>query len=123
MPEARDYSPDGKDRDEWDRAWRAMPHRRLPSPPVSGIGSDLWGRFGSPASTTISQDPPQFCACVWRGSECCPVCGAPTSAAERLPATLHPRWECGLSVGLGMWVHRSCFESCPEVGEPAPVPW
>lgn len=46
MPEAKDYSLDGEDRDEWDRSWRAMPHRRLASPPKCGIGADLSGLGG-----------------------------------------------------------------------------
>jgi hypothetical protein len=123
MPGTKDYSLDDENREEWDRIWGAMPHRRLTSAPRVGTSADLVGHLGSPASATISEDPPQFCARVWRPSECCPVCGAPTTGTERLPATLHPRWENGLSLGFGVWVHRACFETCPDAGEPTPVPW
>ena len=123
MSDAKDYSLDGKDREEWDRIWRAMPHRRLTSPPKAGLGGDALGRFGEPVSCTISQDPPLFRDRAWRESERCPICGERTSGKERLPASLHPRWASGLSVGLGVWVHRICFESCPDTGEPAPIPW
>jgi hypothetical protein len=116
-------SPDGGDRAESDRLWRMMPHRRLASPPkaVSRVG--LLDRLGDPVSWSISQDPPQFSDGIWRESERCPICGERTSDQDRLPATLHPRWESGFTVGLGVWVHRACFERCPDKGEPAPIPW
>jgi hypothetical protein len=120
---AKDYSLDGKDREEWDRSWRAMPHRRLSSPPKTGLGGDALGCFGDPVSFTISQDPPQFSDRAGRDLECCPICGERTTGKDRLPASLHPRWASGLSVGLGVWVHRNCFESCPDTGELAPIPW
>jgi hypothetical protein len=119
----KDHSLDGKDREEWDRSWREMPHRRLSSPPKAGLSGDALGRFGDPASWTISQDPPLFCDRAWRESECCPICGERASGKVRLPATLYPSWASGLSVGLGVWVHRTCFESCPDTGESAPIPW
>ena len=123
VTDANDVSLDGKDRDEWDRRWKAMPHRRLGSPPKIVLIDDLLRRFGDPDSFTVSEDPPRFCSRVGRNSECCPICGEPTSNTERLPASLHPRWANGLSVGFGVWVHRACFESCPDTGEPAPIPW
>jgi hypothetical protein len=46
-----------------------------------------------------------------------PVCGDPTSGAERLPVTLHPRWASGLSLVLGVCIHRVCFERGPDDDE------
>ncbi len=102
MSDPKDYSLDGKDREEWDRSWRAMPHRRLSLPPKAGLSGDALDRFGDPASCTISQDRPQFCDRPWRESECCPICGERASGEERLPASLHPRWASGLSIGIGV---------------------
>lgn len=122
MPDAKDYSPDGKDREEWDRGWSSMPHRHL----AKWSKFELWdprGHLGEPISITISQDPPQFADWVKRGSEPCPVCGEPTSATDRLAATLSPRWANGVRFGIGVWIHRICFESLPDVGGPAPIPW
>jgi hypothetical protein len=123
MADEKDYSVDGKDRAEWDRAWRAMPHRRVATLAELGGGGNLIGRFGQPESATLSLDPPRFVERVWRESECCPVCGGSTAAADRLPASLHPQWANGLSVGIGVWVHRTCFESCAVADEPTPIPW
>jgi hypothetical protein len=123
VSDAKDYSLGGEGREEWDRDWRVMPHRRLSSPPKTGLSSNALGRFGNPISFTISQDPPQFCDRVWRESECCPICGERTSGEARLAASLHPGWASGLTVGIGVWVHRTCFESCPDTGENAPIPW
>lgn len=124
MSEAKDHSVDHKGREEWDRSWRAMPHRRLSFPPKVRLRSDpTGGRYGEPVAFTISQDPPEFCDRVWRESERCPICGERTVGEERLTASLHPTWANGLSIGVGVWVHRTCFERCPNAGEPAPIPW
>jgi hypothetical protein len=121
--EAKDYSLDGEDREEWDRRWRAMPNRRLPSPPLIGIPEDMIAQWRIPASVTISQAPPEFYARMYRETECCPVCGASTAGTERLPARLNPHWEELSNLGIGVWVHRTCFERCPDAGEPPGVPW
>ena len=123
VSDAKDYSLDGDDREEWDRSWRAMPHRRLTSPPKAGVGSGLAKQFGEPNAFTISQDPPQFADRPWRESDCCPICGDATTGSERLPATLNLRWADGLMVGCGVWAHGACFDNCPDTGEPTPVPW
>jgi hypothetical protein len=119
----KDYSLDGKDRAEWDRVWAWMPHRRLLTPPKVNVGGSLSSGCGELVSVTISEDPPQFSSKAWRPSETCPVCGATTAGTERLPASLHPTFANGFSYGLGVWVHRSCFECCPDTGAPAPIPW
>ena len=123
MADAKDKIEVGKDREDWDRHWRAMPHRRLSLPPKAGVGVDVLGGFGEPISYTISQDPPEFCDRIGRESERCPICGEQTAREERLPACLHPRWASGLSIGFGVWVHRACFMNCPDTDEPAPIPW
>jgi hypothetical protein len=123
MPDTQNSRAAPDDRGQWDRAWRAMPHRRLKFPLGVGVGRELLAQFGTPVSFTIAQAPAQFADRCWRESEACPVCGGPTTAAERIPASLYPRWASGIGVGIGVWVHRTCFEGCPEAGEPAPVPW
>jgi hypothetical protein len=123
LPE-KDYSLDGKDRAEWDQAWASMPHRRLLPSPKIDVACFFGSAFGEVVvSVTISEDPPQHSDKPWRQSETCPVCGASTAGTRRLPATLHPTFANGFSYGLGVWVHQSCFESSPEAGEPAPIPW
>jgi hypothetical protein len=123
MAELKDYSVDGKDRREWDRAWSAMPVRLMPRPPEFGMCGDFVRAWGQPVSLTISENPQQFHHWAPRDSDRCPVCGTDTRNANRLPATLSPHWGNGLNLGIGVWVHRLCFESCaPEAG-PAPVPW
>lgn len=70
MSEAKNVSPDGKDRDEWNRRWREMPHRRLPSPPEISIGA-ITGEEVWPAARTALPD-------AWRHDV-----GTPDSAAGR----------------------------------------
>jgi hypothetical protein len=54
----------------------------------------------------------------------CPICGLSDFApGERLSALLNPLFDNGFSYVEGVWVHRACFESCPETIEPDPVPW
>jgi hypothetical protein len=100
-----------------------MSLRRLSLPPSDLVVGDLILRFGPTVAITVSQDPPQFAHKVWRESENCPVCGIHTAAAERLPASIHLKWANGLAVGIGVWVHRTCFESCAVADGDAPVPW
>lgn len=123
MSNAKENVTEEIDREEWDRAWNSMPLRRLQSPTKLKIGDELLRGLGDPVSVMISEDPPQFSHKAWRESEACPVCGDTTSGSDRIPATLHPRWESGMRIGIGVWVHRACFERCPDADEPTPVPW
>jgi hypothetical protein len=123
-PDEMDYSLGGEGREEWDRTWGAMPHRRLSSPPK--IDLETLDRLGNPISFTISLDPTRFHHFrdrVGRASEYCPICGERTFGEDRLAASLNPRWESGLTVTIGVWVHGICFENCPDAGERAPIPW
>lgn len=119
----KDYSLGGKDRAEWERAWASMPHRRPLTPSMIHVPAACGAGCGELASATISEDPPQFSAKMWRQSDLCPVCGMTTVGSQRLPGTLHPTFSNGYDFLLGVWVHRACFESCPLVDEPAPIPW
>jgi len=110
-------------REGWDRAWRGGPQRGLPGPPEVGVDGDLLRRFGEPTSVTVSEDPPEFADRVWRASERCPVCGRTTAGSARVAASLNLTGARGRCVGVGVWVHRACFEACPVVEGPAPVPW
>jgi len=107
----------------WDRAWRATPHHRLLSPPCIDVREGLPEAFGEVLAVTISLVPPQYCGYVAPQSKTCAVCGRKTSRLARLPAALNVTFESGFHYGLSAWVHRRCFESCPEAGEPPPIPW
>lgn len=111
-----------EDRAAWDK-WSAMPHRRLLAPPKVDVVGNLGAEIGEPVMVTISQNPPQYSDRPWRKSEVCPVCGETTAGMSRLPACLHPKFECGFSYGLGVWVHQTCFDHCPDAAEPTPIPW
>jgi hypothetical protein len=100
-----------------------MPLRRLLTAPKIEILGKLGFGWNEAIAITISEDPPEFSDKNWRSSEYCPVCGASTVGAEQVPATLHLTFDNGSGLGLGVWVHRRCFEICPEAGRPTPVPW
>jgi hypothetical protein len=114
------------DRTAWDRAWRAAPHRRLPKPPAIDVSEGLAGRFGEVVAVTVSLVPPEhrllFDQRAAPQSEACAVCGEGTSEPTRLSSMLNVTFESGFHYGLGAWVHRLCFEGCPEAGEPSPIP-
>src|SRR5262245_60591184 len=111
---------DEEERNAWNRAWRAMPHHRLPSPPSIDVGTGLTGRFGEVVAVTISLVPPEYTRLFNERaapeSETCAVCGQETSGPTRLPAMVNARFASGFRHGSGAWVHRRCFETCPEVG-------
>jgi hypothetical protein len=118
---------DDEERIAWDHAWRVMPHHRLLSPPSIDVRAGLAEHFGDVVAVTISLVPPEY---GWLfnqraapESETCAVCGQETSEPTRLSAMVNARFESGFRCGLGAWVHRSCFETCPEVGEPPPIPY
>ena len=121
MLNAKDYTPDGKDRDEWNRLWRARTQRLLPY----GCQLNL-GRQGSSqglTAVTIAENPPEFAELVFRDSDICPICGESTADCARVAASLDLTFEAGLNFGMGVWAHRECFEACSDTGEPARVPW
>lgn len=118
MREQRDWSDD---REEWDRIWGTVTQHRLPPGIQLDLGDDQ--AFGRVGSVAISEDPPQFSDRVWRETAVCPVCGCSTVGMQRVAATVHLAFDSGFQLGKGVWVHRSCFESCPDTGQPAPIPW
>jgi len=115
--------PEHDDRTAWDEAWASMPHRRLLAPPQVDVSSSFGRAFGELVSVTISEDPPEYSDKPWRKSETCPVCGATTAGTNRLAASLHPTFANDFSYSMGVWVHQSCFEKCPDAETPTPIPW
>ncbi|HZS07960.1 MAG TPA: hypothetical protein VFD58_24210 [Blastocatellia bacterium] len=114
---------DFEDRREWNRAWGNQSHRHLNTPLKIDLTNDL-SRAGSVISATISEDPPEFSDRAFRQSDECPVCGRTTVGMSRRAASVHPEFENGLrNISFGVWVHNDCFESCPDTGRPAPIPW
>jgi hypothetical protein len=118
---------DDEERIAWDRAWRAMPHHRLLSPPTIDDSEGLAELFGDVVAATISLVPPEYSPLfdqrVAPRSHMCAVCGEQTSESTRLSAMLNVTFVSGIHLGLGSWVHRSCIGNCPEAGEPPPIPW
>ena len=110
------------DRVEWDRAWSSQSHRRLETLLNIDVTSGL--PVGKVVSVNISEDPPEFSDRGFRQSDECPVCGRMTVGMPRRAASVHPKFESSLiNISIGVWVHDKCFESCPDTGEPAPIPW
>ncbi|WP_422931759.1 hypothetical protein [Singulisphaera sp. PoT] len=123
MADAVHETKDEDDREDWDRSWSAMPHRRLLSAPRIKLSADPLRGGGTLVSCTISLDPPQYSDRGYRESDRCPICGEGTKAGDRLPASLRPVWTTIANIGIGVWVHPACFEACPEIEGPAPIPW
>jgi hypothetical protein len=128
MADGKDCILGGDEREEWDRIWGTRTQRSLPGECKLDFGAD-W-RSLKVRSATIADNPPEFAARVWRASENCPVCGETTTGCVRVAASLEVTFE-ELGVGLargfgyfvGVWVHQSCFDCCPDTGRPASIPW
>jgi hypothetical protein len=109
------------DREEWDRLWSGRTQRQL-RPPFS-LGVRLDPTFGDLASVTISQAPAEVLKRLWFETPLCPICGGSTIDAPRLVAQINLTFESGIRYGQCVWAHIACFESCPDTGMPAPIPW
>jgi hypothetical protein len=121
------YELDGEDRVEWDAAWSRQSHRKLELPlKVERVRSiDVFqAGFGKMVSATISEDPVEFSDLVVRKIDSCPICGLGTMPMERVAACIHPEFQNGIrNITIGVWVHKGCFQRCPVIEGPAPVPW
>jgi hypothetical protein len=130
MAEAKDYSLDGKDRQEWDRLWGEKTLRLLPGKCMLPLRDHEFGSLKVKA-VALSDDPVEFAASVWRNSELCPVCGESTAGCLRVAAHLTVEYsrptdwpfKTEPSYWLGVWVHELCFERCQETARPAGIPW
>ena len=111
-------SIDSDDRNAWDQAWASMLHRRLLVSPKTDVGA-----FGELVDVTISGVPPEHADKVQPATEICPVCGKIADESARVLASLYPRFSNDFSYGIGVWVHKSCFEQCPVIDDPTPIPW
>jgi len=121
MSDEKDYTLDGKDRAEWDRLWSAKTQRRLPGPCMLDLPREC--KSEALKQVTIFDDPPEAAGLVFRSSDTCPICGAPTAGCDRVAASLDLTFASGLTFGMGVWAHRLCFERCADTGIPAPIPW
>jgi hypothetical protein len=117
---AAEDTPDDH-RAEWDGLWTGRTQRQLRPPYNLGVALD--SQFGALTSVTISEAPAEVIDRLWFETQLCPVCGKSTAGVPRLAASLNLTFDCGISYGQTVWAHVACFESCPDTGLPAPIPW
>ncbi len=118
---------DSDDRSKWDAAWSIQSHREIESPfrlrEILSL-SQFESEYGQVISAKISEDPAEFSAQCFRKTINCPICGLETIAVERIAASVHPEFQNGMNhISFGVWVHKSCFQACPVLYGPAPIPW
>jgi hypothetical protein len=109
------------DREAWDRLFQGRTERRLAPPYKLGVRLDP--EFGNLISVTISQMPDETTRKLWFETELCPICGGSTAGAARIAASLTLRFDSGMEYGQCVWAHPACFESCPDTGVEARIPW
>jgi hypothetical protein len=114
-------APSDDDREAWDRSWSDQTQCQLRPPYNLGVTLDL--RFGSLTSVTISRAPAAVIDRLWFETPLCPVCGGSTVGVPRLAALLNLAFDCGIAYGQSVWAHVDCFESCPDTGVSARIPW
>jgi hypothetical protein len=121
---------DDDDRREWDRAWSSMPHRRIKSwnqDVIRIVIGQEWP-IEQLVALTISADPVDFADKQLRTTTICPICGTVADSTGRLAASIHPVFDFGglgqkSPVMFGVWAHPQCFEDCPIIEQPTPIPW
>lgn len=116
-------SYDSDDRMDWDRAWRAEPHRQIIDPVLPKRIITEFARWGPLKFVTVCLDPLQYSDRVYRQTEICPICGSSTIGSARIPASLNLEYVNGHGIFIGVWVHDSCFDRCPMHDSPKTIPW
>jgi hypothetical protein len=118
---ANPQAPSNDDRDEWNRLWSGRIQRQVLPPYKISVTPDP--RFGKLTSVTISEAPADVVDPRWFETPLCPICGGSTVDTPRLAASLHFAFDRGVSYAQIVWAHIACFDTCPDTGVPAPIPW
>ena len=118
--EGEDEERENEEREKWRALFSGIKLRLLTAPPKV----DVYGlEFGELRLVGVSLDPEEVADQIWRESDVCPICGEKTTPADAIAASLQPEFNSGLSYLMGVWIHRACFEKCPESDEERGVPW
>lgn len=113
-----------QDRDEWERAWRSMEHRRVPDPSTLGFEKLVNSDFGIVESAAITEAPSHFVDFLYFSKEECALCSRFIEGhTQKIPASLSLDFERIKNLGICVWVHRRCFEALPVSYDPASIPW
>jgi hypothetical protein len=131
VADARDYSLDREERDEWDRLWGASTLRLIPCKCRLDLRTGFESLNLKVKAILLSPDPPEFAARIHRKSDCCPVCGESTAGCVRVAAQLTVEYDRPVdwpfksdpTYWFAVWTHQECFEQCQETGRPAGIPW
>ena len=104
--------------------YRGIQKRRIPTsmkyPGV--IAEEALGSVGLIKSVTICEDPVGVPA-DFRNRQECALCGEIPVDSERQAATLEVLLDRGVDIGVGVWVHPKCLESCSPTGDQRGIPW
>ena len=116
-----------EERDRIRRAFHGITKRHLPvgaTFPLR-VGRDALGSLGEVVGLTISEDPLSEAHLFYRVREECAVCGAVPSPAVRRPATLSVSIarDRVVEIGVGVWVHQECLETCEQTDQQRGIPW
>ena len=112
------------DQKEWEEAWRAMPHRRLPDFEKLDWNTIANSEVGEVVDVTFVEVPSRFRSFMFIATNVCPICGElAEEASQRSEIVLYPSFTRFPKVGFGAWAHRGCVELCAQIVDPNPIPW
>lgn len=111
------------DRKQWDDAWRRMIHRRLLDTSLFDFSAALRLDLGDLVTVTINECPAEYADTLYIENQICPICGTDTYNGERVTISVNPVFTKNSNLAFGAKAHRTCFEKCPIIDEPIPVPW
>jgi hypothetical protein len=101
-------------------ACKGITLRQLVRPPALKLNKSL----GSLRRVCIARDPIEIDELMApKRRPTCALCGKTTEEGpERIPASVQPEFENGMSYIECVWVHLMCYEECTETREPRGAP-
>lgn len=101
-----------------------MPHRRILDITKVDFSKISGFDVGEVVTVTIAQVPNKYLEKVYIAIPVCPICREPTNDEnDRIVVSVNPTFTNISNLGYGSNAHRKCFDDCPLIDEPTPVPW
>ena len=113
-----------EDRINWDKAWSSMPNRRILDIDHFDFAKSLGLNVGRLLSVTIAEAPDAYSDQLYIATRDCPICGETTDGdGDKLVTSVNPAFTSIPNLAFGAFAHRDCFDNCPLIKGPAPIPW
>ena len=112
-----------EENDSWGESWRAMSHRELKDTSKFDFARRLGLELGDVSRVSMNEVPQNAVADLYIKDDVCPVCGTETIGNDRVCVSVNPVFREFSNLSFAAWAHLECFERCPILAEPTPIPW